>query len=162
MPSSFRFEIALTERELAKAVVREDFARAGLPRLLLAPTSVVLGVVWLATHAGTGRLLGLLAIAYGAFVLLRPFLMARMLVAEHRRRPDAVVVQLDGDGLALTRGGRSVRFAWREVTAAGRRADYVWYEVRGRQRAPIPLRLVPDVAALEAFLRAHTRWQGPR
>lgn len=157
--TAFRFEIVLTERELARAVVREDFARAGLPRLLLAPTALALGVVWLGTHEDASRWVGTLAIAYGAFYLARPFLVARLLVAEQRRHPGAVVVELSDEGLVLSRAGRSMRLAWREVTAAGRRADYVWFEVRGRRRAPIPIRLVPDPDALESFLRRHTRWE---
>jgi hypothetical protein len=156
--AAFRFEIELTERELARAFVREDFARAGLARLLLAPTLLLLGVVWLATHAGVSRLVGLLEIAYGAFFLVRPFLLARVLVAEQRRLPGAVVLELAEEGLTLTRAGRSLQFPWRDVTAAGRRSEYVWYEVRGRTRAPIPLRLVPDLPALEAFLRERTHW----
>jgi hypothetical protein len=159
---SFRFEIELTDRELATASIREHVARSGALRAALGPAALALGVYGLATREGTGRWLALLVLAWGAFVVLRPFLVGWQLVSERRRRgaASALALVVDERGLELTRGGKSLVFPWKEVTAAGRRADYFWYEVRGKQRAPIPLRLVDDPAALEAFLRAHTRWSG--
>jgi hypothetical protein len=77
-----------------------------------------------------------------------------------RRKPGTtrVAVALGDDGIALTRDGKTARFSWKDVTAAGQRPTYVWYELRGQHRAPIPLRVVDDVDALTSLLKERTRW----
>jgi len=69
-----------------------------------------------------------------------------------------VIVSLDDRGIAVSREGKSIMFPWGDVTSAGKRDDYVWYEVRGAHRAPVPTRVIPDLPALERELRARTKW----
>lgn len=159
--SALRYEVDLTDRELATAWVREAQARRGVLGRVLGPLAIALGVLGLATRADpTGRLVGVLCLAYGLFHIARPFLAARRVVADRRRRGGAtlVVVALDERGITVSRDGKTVTFPWAEVTAAGRRDDYVWYEVRSAHRAPIPLRVISDPSALEAELRRRTKW----
>lgn len=156
-----RYEIDLTDRELGTAWVREAHARRGLVGRLLGPLAIALGAVGLATRADpTGRLVAVLALAYGLFHLARPFLAARRIVSERRRRGGSttVIVSIDARGITVSREGKSLTFPWKEITAAGKREDYVWYEVRGAHRAPVPTRVIPDLPALERELRARTKW----
>lgn len=162
-PERFEFEFDLSDRELARAWVREHFARQPLVRRALAPAFLVLGVVWLARAAEGGqRAMGLLAVAFGAYLILRPFLEASRAVRLRRAVPRGEHVHLvfDAVGLTLYRASKSLHFPWKEVTAAGLRDDYVWYEVRGAHRATIPLRVVDQRAEFEAFLRSKTSWKG--
>ena len=155
-----RYDVELTDEELRTAWLTEDRARRGLLRRAIGPAMVVLGVVTLASDGSpTARLVGLLALAFGLFHLARPFLTVARVLSERRRAGDTrIVVELADEGISLTRAGKTVRFPWKEVTAAGRRETYIWYELRGQHRAPIPLRAVSDPDALTALLRARTRW----
>ena len=102
---------------------------------------------------------GWLDVAFGLFLVAQPFLVvAGVLAARRKQGSTRVTVALDDDGISLTRDGKTARFAWKDVTAAGRRDSYVWYELRGQHRAPIPLRVVPDVDALTVLVRERTRW----
>jgi len=90
---------------------------------LLGPLAIALGVIGLATRADpTGRLVAVLALAYGIFHAARPFLTARRVVADRRRRGGSsrVIVSLDERGIAVSRDGKSITFPWADVTAAGR------------------------------------------
>ena len=83
---AFRFEVELTDQELATAWVREHYARQGVLRFVAGPSLVVLGVYWLSTHADSAaRVLGGIGLAYGIFLLVRPFLAASRVVAARRR-----------------------------------------------------------------------------
>ncbi|MBX7192179.1 MAG: hypothetical protein K1X94_08985 [Sandaracinaceae bacterium] len=158
--TALRYEIALTDDELRTAWLTEDRARRGFLRRSIGPALVVFGLGTLVSQPdGTARLLGIAAVAWGLFQLARPFLVVAQVLKERRARGgDEVTVVLDDDGIALTRQGKSMRAPWKDVTAAGQRDTYVWYELRGQHRAPIPLRVVPDAEALRALLREKTRW----
>lgn len=164
MPA-LRYEIRLTDDELRTAWLTEDNARRGLLRRSIGPALVVFGLGSIVS-GGVGQggdvlaqLLGVAAVALGLFHVARPFLVIARVLAERRRRgDDTVIVVLDDDGIGLTRQGKSMRMPWKDVTAAGQRDTYVWYELRGQHRAPIPLRVVPDAEALRALLRERTRW----
>lgn len=157
---ALRYEVTLTDEELRTAWLEEERARRGLVRRALGPVLVVLGLsTWISQTNDATRLVSVLAVALGLFHVARPFLaVARVLADRRRTGAKEVVVSLDDDGLAIGRGGKTLRFAWNEVTAAGERQGYIFYEVRGQHRAPIPLRVVPDLDALRSLLKRHTRW----
>jgi len=167
---SFRYEIELTDQELATAWVREHYARQGSLRFWMAPALLFFGVVVLAQAPNNlPRLAAFLMLAWGAFSLIKPFLMASQVVAQRRKRGGtrAVIVHLDESGLSiakaeppdsLTAPGKVIVFPWKDITAAGVRQDYVWYEIRGAQRAPIPKRVITNLDALQRYLSQHTRW----
>lgn len=152
------YDVDLTDAELRTAWLTEDRARRSLMRRAIGPVAVVVGLGALVGEGGS-RLLGVLAVAFGLFLVAQPFLVvAGVLAARRKQGSTRVTVALDDDGISLTRDGKTARFAWKDVTAAGRRDSYVWYELRGQHRAPIPLRVVPDVDALTVLLRERTRW----
>lgn len=164
---TFRYEIELSDQELATAWVREHYARQGSLRFWMAPALLLFGVVILAQAPNNmPRLAAFLMLAWGAFSLLKPFLMASQIVAQRRKRGGTrrVIVHLDETGLSIAKpepseaAGKVVVFPWKDITAAGMRQDYVWYEIRGAQRAPIPKRVIPNLDALQRHLAQHTRW----
>lgn len=165
---TFRYEIELTDQELSTAWVREHYARQGSLRFWMAPALMLFGVIVLAQAPNsTPRLAAFLMLAWGAFSLLKPFLMASQIVRQRRKRGGTrkVIVHLDETGLsiakeepALTGSGKVLVFPWKDITAAGMRQDYVWYEIRGAQRAPIPKRVITNLDALQRYLAQHTRW----
>jgi hypothetical protein len=156
----FRFEIALSDQELATAWVREHYGRQGSLRFWMAPLLVLLGTVLLAQATGAPRIAAVLMIVWGFFAIARPFLMASQIVAQRRKRGGTQKVELtiEGKGLTVTKDGKGVLFPWKDITAAGMRKDYVWYEIRGAQRAPIPKRVIADVDALQRFFAKRTLW----
>lgn len=156
----FAFEIALSDQELATAWVREHYGRQGSLRFWMAPALVFLGVLLMAQATGAPRIAAVLMIVWGLFALARPFLMASQIVAQRRKRGGThkVELRIENKGLTITKEGKAVLFPWKDITAAGVRQDYVWYEIRGAQRAPIPKRVIPDVEALQRFFAKHTLW----
>ena len=158
---TFQFEIELSDQELATAWVREHYARQGMLRFWMAPALLFFAVVVLVQATdNVPRIAAFLMLAWGAFTLARPFLMASQIVAQRRKRGGTrkVLVSLDASGLTITKDDKDVLFPWKDITAAGMRQDYVWYEIRGAQRAPIPKRLVEDVEALQRFFAKRTLW----
>ena len=164
---TFRYEIELTDQELATAWVREHYARQGSLRFWMAPALLLFGVIVLAQAPNNmPRLAAFLMLAWGAFSLIKPFLMASQIVAQRRKRGGTrkVIVHLDETGLSIAKpepaeaSGKVIVFPWKDVTAAGMRQDYVWYEIRGAQRAPIPKRVITNLDALQRYLAQHTRW----
>jgi hypothetical protein len=152
------YDVDLTDDELRTAWLTEDRARRSLLRRAMGPVAVVLGLVAIVGEGGS-RLVGVLAVAFGLFLVAQPFLVVAGVLAGRRKQGSTrVAVMVGEDGIALTRDGKTARFAWKDVTAAGQRPTYVWYELRGQHRAPIPLRVVADVEALTSLLRARTRW----
>lgn len=152
------YDVDLTDDELRAAWLTEDRARRSLLRRAIAPVAVVLGLGAIVGDGGS-RVAGFLAVAFGLATVAQPFLaVAGVLAARRKQGPTAVRVALEDAGIMLTRGGKTARFPWSEVTAAGQRATYVWYELRGQHRAPIPLRVIEDLEALTSLLRARTRW----
>jgi hypothetical protein len=122
---------------------------------------IVFGLGTLASQSdGTARVIATFAVLLGLFQIARPFLTVARAISERKRRGGSqrVTVALDDAGIALTREGKTVRFPWKDVTAAGERETYVWYELRGQHRAPIPRRVIDDLEALRDKLRASTRW----
>lgn len=154
-----RYEIELTDEELRKAWIREDRDRRGLLSRAFGPILLLFGVATLASQATpASRLVALLALAYGFFRILRPSILLRRVLQERRKGGDErVKLTLDDEGITLERGGRSARFPWSDVTAAGEREaeGYFFYELRGKHRAPIPHRVVEDRDALRACFEAH-------
>jgi hypothetical protein len=160
MGSTLQYDVDLTEDELRLAWLTEDRARRSLMRRAIGPVAVVVGLGAVAGEGGS-RLVGLIAVAFGLFLVAQPFLVvAGVLAARRKQGSPRVAVSIGEDGIALTRDGKTAHFAWKDVTAAGQRATYVWYELRGRHRAPIPLRVIGDLDALTSLLRARTRWIG--
>ncbi len=159
--ATLRYEVDLTDAELRDAWLTEDRARRGLARRAIGPAMIVFGLGTLASQPeATARAIATFAILLGLFQIVRPFLTVARAISERRRRVGSqrVTVTIDDDGIALTREGKTARFAWKDVTAAGERETYVWYELRGQHRAPIPRRVIGDLDALRATLRASTRW----
>ena len=159
--TTLRYQVDLTDAELREAWLAEERARRGLARRAIGPALIVFGLGTLASQSEpTARGIATFAILLGVFHIARPFLAVARALSERRRRggSQAITVALDDDGIALTREGKTVRFPWKDVTAAGERATYVWYELRGMHRAPIPRRVIDDLEALRETLRAHTRW----
>ncbi len=161
-----RYEITLTDDELRTAWLTEDRSRRGLLQRTITALLILFGVATLALEgAASARWVGVAALALGLLRLSRPFLVLRRVLSDRRRAgPERVVVTLDDAGIVLERGGKSARFPWSEVSAAGERVAerYFYYELRGRHRAPIPHRVVDDPEALRAAFAAHTRWTAPR
>lgn len=158
---ALRYEVDLTDAELRDAWLTEDRARRGLARRAIGPAMIVFGLGTLASQSETtARVIATLAILMGLFQIARPFLNVARAISERRRRggSQVVIVALDDAGIALTREGKTARFPWKDVTAAGERETYVWYELRGQHRAPIPRRVIGDLEALRDKLRASTRW----
>ena len=107
--------------------------------------------------------MGGVCVVFGLYYALKPLLAARMLTRRRRasgRADREIEVTLDHRGVVIGHGEVSTRLGWDEVVAAGRGPSYVWYELRGGQRATIPLRAVEDPDALVEILRARTEWVG--
>ena len=166
-PMPLSSEFRLSDAEFRRAWLTEYLRRPGFARLrlFLGPAIALFGARALgAAHDGEGRLVGMLAVAFGVWQVARPWLLVSSMLRRRRQLGSAeqpLVVTLDDAGIAVFDGTRDTRLPWKAVTAAGRGRDYVWFEVRGATRATIPLRAVKDEAGLVDALRTRTAWQGP-
>lgn len=150
---------ALSDEEFRRAWLREHYAQASPARNVVGPVMVVLSAWVLARHGAS--FLPLVAGGYGLFLIARPFLLLTQLLRERKKQgPVTLALRVDETGITIRRGAKTIELAWSRITAAGRRDDYVWYEIGRSQRATIPLRVVEDREALEALFRAHVPWRG--
>ncbi len=159
------FEFQLSDREFRRAWLTEYFRRPGVGalRVLLGPAVVIVGIQLARTATITSsRVVAAVAIAFGAWHIVRPLAIVWMLVRRRRASgaSDATMqVTIDALGVAVSDGKNETKLRWDAVTAAGRGHDYVWFEIRGSSRATIPLRAVSDEAALTEAFRSRSKWR---
>lgn len=163
MALSYRF--VLSDDEFRRAWLAEYYRRPGWRslRLLGGPALVALGAIMLRSPAAFQRVMGVVALLFGIYYAVKPWLAARVVTRERRRSGRAdleLEVTLHGRGVTIDDGKVQTELPWYEVSSSGMGKDYVWYEVRGGARATIPLRVVDDLEALIERLRTHTDWKG--
>jgi hypothetical protein len=149
--------IELSSAEMARSWLVEHYRRQGWPplRTLVGVGILVLGGMSMLGPSGP-NLFGGLAIAWGAFLTLRPIAFAGWILVRHRRTKPFVVT-VDGRGVEI-RGAKGTRMVpWTDITAWGLGSDYLWYEVKRGPRAIIPFRVMSDRPGLEALFRGEGR-----
>ncbi|MCA9607589.1 MAG: hypothetical protein KC619_18405 [Myxococcales bacterium] len=159
------YRFVLSDDEFARAWLREYYRRPGWRtwRIIGGPIFIALGLTMMRNDALLSRGMGILAIVMGLWYALKPLLAARMLRDQRRKsgRSDVELeVRIHANGIRIDDGKVKKELAWEDVTRAGATKDYVWYELRGGNRATIPLRVVDDPPALRAEMRRHTTWEG--
>ena len=111
---------------------------------------------------GVGRGIAIAAMLFGLWHVMRPWAIAWMLVRRRRKSGGAsksMRVTVDpGLGITVGEGGRETRFGWDQVTKAGRGSDYLWFELARGVRGTIPVRAIPDEAALVEVFRSRSKW----
>lgn len=144
--------IALTPSERARSWLVEHYRRQGNPpvRAVVGLGVMIMGGV-LVHRAPTP--IAWIALAWGTFLTVRPLAYAAWLFFA-RGAPKTFVVTVDERGVNIAGEKGAALIAWKDVTASGLGADYLWYEVRRASRATIPFRVMHDRAALEALFRA--------
>lgn len=160
------FEFQLSDREFSRAWLTEYFRRPGLGlfRAVAGPTILVFGFqIARDAHDTFGRAIGVLAMALGLWHVVRPFVLVRAHVKKRRESGAAQAtmrVRVDESGVRVGDGNKETRLGWDAITAAGKSADYVWFEIRRSARGTIPLRAVGEREAelIEAF-RARGKWR---
>lgn len=162
-PLTLRF--TLTHGELARAWLFEYYRRGlwGVLRLLGGPALVVVG--WTLRQSGDGLVaaFGAFAVGYGVYYAVKPLLHVAFQVRRRVRvRADLVetTVRFGDDGIDVEHGASRTHIGWVDVGGAGRSATYLWFELPGGNRAPLPLRAVDDVEAVIARFREHDVWLG--
>lgn len=160
----YRFK--LSDREFAGAWLREHYRRPGLRvvRILAGPGLAALGAsMYLRSGERFTTIMGLVTLAFGVWLVLKPFVTAWALTARRRRTNRADVeleVRLDKKGLRVGDGVKTTELPWDKLAAAGATHRYVWIELKTGTRATIPLRAVPDRDALQELLSSHLAWKG--
>ncbi len=149
----YEMTIALWRSEMARSWLVEHYRRQGSPpmRTMIGLGIMVMGAL-MVQRSGTP--MAWIALAWGAFLTLRPILFAAWLFFT-RGTPKPFVVTIDARGVEI-RGDKGARLiAWKDITASGQGTDYLWYEVRRASRATIPFRVMTDRAGLEALFEEH-------
>lgn len=161
---TLRFEFCLSDKEYAGAWLAEYYRRPGASVLrgLAGPFFIVFGVSQWNSDQSAGRVLAAVAVGYGFYHILRPFLLLFMLMRSRRQsrqdRLSQVVTFDESAGVSVERGGKSITYPWANVSA-GKGATYIYFEINGR-RATIPQRVIAaDREALEAMLIARSTWR---
>lgn len=147
--------IALTPGERARSWLVEHYRRQGNPpvRTVIGVGILVMGIAMLQRQPTP---VAWIALAWGAFLTLRPIAFAAWLFFV-RRETKPFVVTVDGRGIDIA-GEKGARLLpWADITAFGLGTDYLWYEIRRGPRATIPFRVMDDRAELEALFRANVR-----
>ena len=158
-----QLEFELTDAEFRQSWLAEYYRRPGFRsfRILLGPVVATIGAMMLRdAHQTSGRAIGAIAVVYGVYHTIRPFLLS-MLVVRRRRKLGLrrYRVTLDETGIEIGDGKGASRIPWKDVSASGLGASYLWYEVRKSARATIPFRAMEDRAAIEATFRKWGHFQ---
>jgi len=151
MAARYPMTILLTPPEMARSWLVEHFRRQGFPprRTLVGVGITLMGIV-LVSRAPSP--IAWVALAWGGFLVLRPFAFAGLLLMGRRRAKSfTVTVEQRGVDIVGTKGARLV--PWSEITAWGLGSDYLWYEIRRSSRATIPFRVMQDRQGVEALFR---------
>lgn len=151
----YTMTIALSPGERARSWLVEHYRRQGNPPMR---TMIGLGV----TAMGAAMVhrapttIAWLALAWGAFLTLRPVAFAAwLLIARRQVKPFVVTLDARGVNIAGDKGARLI--PWSDVSASGLGSDYLWYEIRRGPRATIPFRVMEDRAGIEALFREHVK-----
>lgn len=158
------YRFVLSDREIASAWLREYFRRPGWRawRVIGGPCFIGIGIVLTQSAELFMRGIGLATIGLGLWYAAKPFIGARLISQDRRRRGLSdleIEVRLGRDGLRIDDGRVRKEIPWSDVVRAGASSEYIWYELRGGSRATIPLRVVEDREALRTKLAAHCRWE---
>ena len=161
-PQTYRFQ--LSDREYASAWLREYYRRPGLRVLRVAsgPAIVVFGALMLRGDGAFARAMAVVTMLFGAWLALKPFLMAWALTSRRRRqrRSSATIeVRFDQRGMRVDDGQSTTELAWDRLRAASEARDYVWLELKSGARATIPRRAIDDLDALRELLSSKLEWQ---
>src|SRR5690606_10993783 len=108
------------------------------------------------------RAMAVVTMLFGAWLALKPFLMAWALTSRRRRqrRSSATIeVRFDQRGMRVDDGQSTTELAWDRLRAAGEARDYVWLEQKSGARATIPRRAIDDLDALRELLSSELEWQ---
>ncbi len=150
-------EFELTDREFKRSWLAEYYRRPGFRsfRILAGPVILTVGAMMVRdAHDTSGRIAGAIAVVYGAYHALRPFLLSTLVV--RRRRKLGVGryrLTVDDGGIRISDGKGSTQVSWTDVSASGVGDGYLWYEVRKSARATIPFRAMTDREGVEATFR---------
>jgi hypothetical protein len=148
-------EFELTESEFRRSWLAEYYRRPGLRwfRILAGPVVFTVGAILLRdAHDTSGRAAGAVALVYGVFHALRPFLLSALVLRKRRKLGRKTYrLTLDAKGIGISDGKGTSVIAWADVSASGLGRDYLWYEVRKSARATIPFRAMGDRRAVEAL-----------
>jgi hypothetical protein len=156
-------EFELTDREFRRSWLAEYYRRPGFRsfRIFAGPVVFTAGAMMLRdAHEPSGRAAGAVALVYGVYHALRPFLLV-MLVMRRRRKLGQRKYRLtiDEGGIAISDGKGSSQIPWKDVSASGLGDGYLWYEVRKSARATIPFRAMADRRELESMFREWGHFQ---
>jgi hypothetical protein len=144
--------IALTRAEIARSWLVEHYRRQGsFPVRTI--TAVAMLAIGIAMVQRGGAPVAWLALAWGAFLVLRPIAFAAWL-RFGRAAPPSVDVSVDARGVEIRAAKGARLLPWSDITAWGLGSDYLWYEIRRGPRATIPFRVMDDRRELEAVFRA--------
>ena len=157
------YRFVLSDEEFAGAWLREYYRRPGwrIWRVIGGPCFIALGAALCRSADLVTMTVGMASVALGIWYALKPWIAMRAVTAQRRKsgRSDLdLEVRLHRDGIRIDDSKVRTEIPWSEVVRAGSAKTYVWYELAGGNRATIPLRVVEDLGALEAKLRAHTTW----
>lgn len=164
LPQIYRFQ--LSDREFASAFVREYYRRPGarVMRVLSGPGLIALGTIMLSRAEELFmRGVSIVAVLLGAWLLVKPFLMAWSMTSRRRRGNRAaaeIEVRFDRDGMRVTDGSAKTELPWSKLSAAGLSGAYVWLELASGARATIPRRAIDDLDGLRELLRERVTWKG--
>lgn len=161
-PLTYRF--SLSDREFASAWLREYYRRPGLRVLRVAsgPAVLVLGALLLRGDGGFSRAMAIVTLLFGAWLTLKPLLMAWAMTSRRRRLRQSsatIEVRFDQRGMRVDDGRSTTELAWDRLRAAGEARDYVWLELKSGARATIPRRAIDDLDALRELLSSRLEWQ---
>ena len=164
LPQVYRFK--LSDREFASAWLREYYRRPGVRilRIVGGPGLLALGAITLSRGGDAfTRGMALVTVVFGAWIILKPLLMAWSMTARRRRSDRAAVemeVRFDRRGMVVTDGDKATELPWEKLASAGASGDYVWLELKTGTRATIPRRAIDDLDALRELLRSRVEWKG--